>query len=324
MERYVAGKTTKANMKPPKISICIPVYKRAEHVERLLRSIRNQTFKDFEVVVSDDSPDETISSMLKQYGDLRIIYFRNSPSLGTPANWNFAISKASGEWIKLMHDDDWFADQDSLRIFVKATNSGKQFIFSAFTNIFESGEKQQHLFPLAWEKRIIKNPLSLMAKNVIGPPSVTMVHHSIKEQYDIFMKWRVDIDFYIRVLKKERSFSVINKPLINVGIGASQVTNDCFNVAEIELPEALLMLKKYGLRPLESIVVYDAWWRMLRNLEIREKEDLHKHTGNDQWPRVIMNMVSHQSYLPLGLLKIGFFSKPFMFISYLINRKYLK
>lgn len=311
-------------MKSPRISICIPVYKRAEHVERLLHSIRIQTFRDFEVVVSDDSPDESISSLLKQYADLRIIYFRNSPSLGAPANWNFAISKASGEWIKLMHDDDWFADQDSLEIFAKETNGGQQFVFSGFTNIFESGERMQQLFPLAWKKRIIKNPLTLMARNVIGPPSVTLVHHSIREQYDILMKWRVDIDFYIRVLEKEQSLKVINKPLINVGIGASQLTNDCFNVAEVELPEALLMLKKYGLLPLKTILVYDAWWRMLRNLEIREKKDLYKHTGDNQWPRAIISMVRHQSYLPMGFLKIGVFSKSFMFISYLINRKLLK
>ena len=207
-------------MKRPKISICIPVYKRPEHVERLLQSIRIQTFRDFEVILSDDSPDESISSLLTQYADLPIVYFRNFPSLGTPANWNFSISKATGEWIKLMHDDDWLAEKDSLKFFAEETKQGKFFIFSGFTNVFESGEKRQQFFPSGWEDRIVKSPLTLMAKNVVGPPSVTMVHHSIKEQYDVRMKWRVDIDFYIRVLEKERALRLIPKSLINVGISA--------------------------------------------------------------------------------------------------------
>lgn len=311
-------------MKKPEISICIPVYKRPEHVDRLLRSIRIQTFKDFEVIISDDSPDESISSLLKQYTDVPTTYYRNSPSLGMPANWNFAISKATGAWIKLMHDDDWFADKDSLKIFAEETKNGKLFIFSGFTNIFESGEKRQQSFPLAWKNRIIKNPLTLMARNVVGPPSVTMVHHSIKEQYDIRMKWRVDIDFYIRVLEKERALSLIHKPLINVGISAMQVTNDCFNIPEVELPEALLILKKYRISPLRNIIVYDAWWRMFRNLGIRNEEELYKHTVDGKWPQPIINIVRHESRLPRWLLKIGFFSKFFMVVSYLINRKFLR
>jgi glycosyltransferase involved in cell wall biosynthesis len=41
----------------PKISICIPTYKQVDKLEVLLRSIDSQTFRDFEVIVSDDSPD---------------------------------------------------------------------------------------------------------------------------------------------------------------------------------------------------------------------------------------------------------------------------
>jgi glycosyltransferase involved in cell wall biosynthesis len=40
----------------PLISICIPAYKRTEFLQRLLDSIDIQTFKNFEVIVTDDSP----------------------------------------------------------------------------------------------------------------------------------------------------------------------------------------------------------------------------------------------------------------------------
>ncbi|HEU4632396.1 MAG TPA: glycosyltransferase, partial [Flavisolibacter sp.] len=258
------------------------------------------------------------------YSDLPIVYYKNQPALGTPANWNFAISKASGQWIKLMHDDDWFADKNSLEYFAEEAKKGKHFIFSGYTNIFDTGGKVKWHFPFLWKDRIVNAPLTLMARNVIGPPSVTMVHHSIKERYDTLMKWRVDIDFYIRALQKERAYSMIDKSLINVGIGVSQVTNDCFNIPEVELPEAFLMIKKYGLSPLRNVIVYDAWWRMLRNMEIRTEEQLVKYSPYGQWPVAIVHIVRHEARVPVGLLKVRVLSKFFMFVSYLLNRKYLR
>src|SRR5580765_4245670 len=95
------------------ISICIPAFKGVEFLERLLNSIAVQNFRDFEVVVADDSPDDSVRTLCAQYQSrFSLSYHHNPIPLGTPANWNQAIAKASGQWIKLMHDDDWFADND--------------------------------------------------------------------------------------------------------------------------------------------------------------------------------------------------------------------
>src|SRR5258705_12616457 len=95
------------------ISICIPAYKRVKYLERLLESIMTQEYKDFEVIISDDSDDDCVARHIKNYsGKFSIHYYKNNPSLGTPANWNFAISLARGIWIKLMNHHDWFSSPD--------------------------------------------------------------------------------------------------------------------------------------------------------------------------------------------------------------------
>src|SRR4051812_35686400 len=106
----------------PLISICIPAYKNAAFVYRLLRSIVNQSFSDYEIIVSDDSPDDSVEKLVNEFKEgPPIKYFRNRPAAGTPANWNLAIGKACGKWIKLMHDDDWFDNNDALLTFKKNT-----------------------------------------------------------------------------------------------------------------------------------------------------------------------------------------------------------
>lgn len=234
-------------MVQPLISICVPAYKRPDNVSKLLESISTQSFQNYEIVITDDSPGDELKQVIQKYSHLNIAYHKNKPALGTPANWNMGISKARGEWIKVIHDDDWLSSPTSLQEFAEATKAGKKFIFSGYSNIFEDGRSPElKLFPLEMRSKIINNPLLLLAENVIGPPSVTLIHRSVTEQYDTYMKWRVDIDFYIRLLLKEKDFFAIRKPLVNVGVGESQVTNSCIDKPEVELPEGLLLLKKYG------------------------------------------------------------------------------
>ena len=103
------------------ISICIPAYKRIADLEKLLNSIGRQTFNNFEVIVTDDSPDDTVKNFCDNYPNkFALTYFKNNPVLGTPENWNEGIRRATGQWVKLMHDDDYFASNDSLALFVEA------------------------------------------------------------------------------------------------------------------------------------------------------------------------------------------------------------
>jgi glycosyltransferase involved in cell wall biosynthesis len=303
------------------ISICIPAYKRIDYLKRLLCSIEIQKFKDYEVIISDDSNDHSVEELLKNFnGRFEIKYFKNEKALGTPANWNHAISKATGEWIKLMHDDDWFDNEHSLEKFALARNNNNKFIFSAYTNKTElTNNIEKKFFNENLKTIILKNPLRLLAKNSIGPPSVTLFHNSIKDKYDEGLKWRVDIEYYIRNISKGIEFTYINELLINVGVSESQVTNYCLNVPSVEIPEMYILLSKYGTSPLKNIMVYDAYWRILRNTHIHSKSKLESF-GQTDWPAVILSMVELQTKFNQSTLRNGVISKTLMSISYIYNQ----
>ncbi len=302
------------------ISICIPAYKRINYLKRLLLSIESQTYKDFEVIVSDDSNDDSVLDLVNSFkSKYSIQYNSNSPSLGTPANWNAAISKAKGDWIKIMHDDDWFSTNNSLQNFADASLKGPKFIYSSYSNFIETeGRLQPVRHNKAQLNRILKQPLLLLSENIIGPPSVTLFHRSILEKYDERMKWRVDLEYYIRIIKKEKEVYYIKEDLINVGVSESQVTNYCINVPKVEIPEGFILLDKYGTTPLKNIIVFDAWWRIIRNCQIRSEKDLTQF-GNTHWPSSILQIIDFQSKFSSTILKNGFISKILMTVSYLNN-----
>jgi glycosyltransferase involved in cell wall biosynthesis len=310
-------------MAKPFISICIPAYKRVEFLERLLNSIAVQSFHDFEVILSDDSPGDEVKTLLPHYPSLPVVYLKNEKPLGTPANWNHAIKYANGDWVKLMHDDDWFSSPDSLAEFarVASANAGT-LIFSAYSNYYFQTGKKEDIYPKAVEvSRIKKDPVALISNNIIGPPSVIMHRNNSSFLYDEQLKWLVDIDYYIQ-RSREEAFVYLDKTLINVGLGEEQVTQDCFRVPGVELPEHYIFLQKTGIGHLKNIWIYDAWWRLFRNLEIFTAENLHRYADH-AWHPLIYRIIADASRVK-KLISFGPFSKLFMFASYLRNRSLIK
>lgn len=94
-----------------KVSICVPAYKNPVGVERLLESVKVQSFTDYEVVVTDDSQDGSVEEVVRRAEVPGMVYVRNAVRKGATGNWNEAVRHASGEYIKIMHHDDWFTDR---------------------------------------------------------------------------------------------------------------------------------------------------------------------------------------------------------------------
>jgi glycosyltransferase involved in cell wall biosynthesis len=107
-----------------KISVIVPTYNRRDTVMRAVESVLSQdTSKvDFEVIVSDDGSTDRTKDLFKVKRK-SVHYFFNSKNKGVNAARNFAISKASGDYVLLLDSDDKFVN-DAAEVIVK---SQKQF-----------------------------------------------------------------------------------------------------------------------------------------------------------------------------------------------------
>lgn len=89
----------------PLVSAIIPTRNRRDKLNRALGSIAAQSFRDFEVLVVDDgSEDGTPSWLCRQWPSVSLIQV--SPSIGAAAARNLAISRARGEFVAFLDDDD--------------------------------------------------------------------------------------------------------------------------------------------------------------------------------------------------------------------------
>ena len=98
------------------ITIVVPTFKRTDYLERLLNSIKNQTFKNYEVIVVDDaSPNsEEYLELSKRFevvfDDFR--YVRKTLNSGAPNSRNLGAKLSKYSWLSFVDDDDeWLPDK---------------------------------------------------------------------------------------------------------------------------------------------------------------------------------------------------------------------
>lgn len=92
------------NSEKPIVSIIIPVFNRAWCLEATLLSVRDQTFKNFEVIVVDDGSTDETSILLDRFPEVRV--HRWEDNRGVSAARNQGIQMARGEWICFLDSDD--------------------------------------------------------------------------------------------------------------------------------------------------------------------------------------------------------------------------
>lgn len=95
-------------MLTPKVSVLMPIYKtKEEDLKTAIESILNQTFKDFEFIILNDSPElNYLDDIVNSYNDTRIKYFKNDKNIGISPSRNKLLELAKGEYIAIFDHDD--------------------------------------------------------------------------------------------------------------------------------------------------------------------------------------------------------------------------
>lgn len=96
----------------PFISVVIPVYNRADIINRTIDSVLNQSYTQFEIIIVDDGSKDNVLASLSLYNDSRINYIKHPTNLGATVARNTGIKAAKGEWIAFLDSDDiWISSK---------------------------------------------------------------------------------------------------------------------------------------------------------------------------------------------------------------------
>lgn len=232
------------------ISVCIPTYNNIVYLKKTLDSVVSQKNVNIEIVISDDSTTDDVKNLVEKYQSRysNIIYFRNIPALGAPNNWNESISRSKGDYIKIMHHDEWFVDNLALYKYLEVIN-GKFKTIAFCSSYLLRGDKKQLILASDLELiKIRKRPTDLLFKNSFGSPSSLFISRKDLIEFDNNLTWLVDVEYYVRLLSNGFSFEYITAPLYCSVLDSHNITNECLFNTELQLEEYAYLYKKYLLK----------------------------------------------------------------------------
>ena len=102
-----------------KVSVIIPSFGRPDLLKRAIKSVLDQTFQDFEIIVVDDNDSGDIKNqtqrIVEDYCDERIVYIKNEKNMGSNFSRNVGLRRARGEYIAFLDDDDFYFTKNKIR-----------------------------------------------------------------------------------------------------------------------------------------------------------------------------------------------------------------
>lgn len=206
-----------------KVSICIPTYdsdnSNIEYIKECLESCLIQNYVDFEIVVSDHSPTDSVRILLSNYNCDNIKYFKYTENIGYPAhNTNNAISNSDGDLIKIMNQDDYFINSSALSKMVDGAKTNK-WSLTSFVHLNDITKEIYHpMIP-----RLPDDDKDLLKGiNTIGCPSVGLFP---KENiFDTNVMYMIDCDLWYNLYRKYGNPAIITDYDLVIRMGEHNLT----------------------------------------------------------------------------------------------------
>jgi glycosyltransferase involved in cell wall biosynthesis len=240
----------------PLVSICIPTCNSEVHLEKSLENIVSQTYKNTEVIISDNaSTDNTISIIngyVRKYG---FKLYVNPVNIGAHANFNKLIGLASGEYVAIYHSDDVYQKnivEESVKVLSEDASIG---FVGTMGNIiddqgvcFSSQNLPKHIRKLNKIKYNFDEALSAIVKRgwFFISPSI-MARKKVYSELGVFpiteYKSAGDYELWLRIARVY-NVGIIDKKLINYRVHKGQATEALIR-KNTAVADIVLVLKEY-------------------------------------------------------------------------------
>lgn len=132
----------------PIVSVIIPSYNHERYIRQCIQSVLDQTFQDFEIVITDDGSSDRTVSIIESFTDSRIKLFKYPVNRGASIAANNCILNSHGKYIAMLSSDDvWFSNKLEVQVNFLENHTDIPVVFSRVEWIDEAGRFLQGDFP---------------------------------------------------------------------------------------------------------------------------------------------------------------------------------
>lgn len=183
----------------PKVSVVMPAYNMERYIGEAIRSVQNQTYSNWELLVVDDGSDDSTCDIVEQIAavDGRIRLIRNEKNIGVAQTRNRGFELASGEYVALLDSDDLWREEKLERQISLAGETGVGIIYCSYAIIGETGEKVCGDFIVP----VITNFEEALSKIVISCSTALLSRDVYKKYHFNKDYYHEDLVFWLQILR---------------------------------------------------------------------------------------------------------------------------
>lgn len=203
------------------ISVVIPIYKTEEYLEECVESVRNQSFKDIEIILVNDGSPDNCRQICDEYklkdSRIKVIHKKNG---GLSDARNYGIKEAKGEYIIFLDSDDYWEGTECLANIVEKINQGNHYDMIHFSGykLYKYLEDDGIRFDLKLELMDKEEVLLYLVSNGLLNCSACMkiLNRKFILENDLFFEVGLkseDIEWIVRVCNKVQKHGFINEKI---------------------------------------------------------------------------------------------------------------
>ena len=215
----------------PLVSFIVPIYNSERYLIRCLKSILNQPFQDYEIILIDDASTDSTRKICKSYSEkyIKIKYFLNKKNIGVGASRNKGIKNAQGVYIFFVDGDDYLIKNslDTLSKIINKKDTCQILVCNYISARYQLRDKynttkpKDFIFPTKQSNKLYKKSL---LKFINGPDSVRtkcwryFINREFLIKKNIFflnlnLKIYEDGEFVIRLITSANKIKFLNNPV---------------------------------------------------------------------------------------------------------------
>lgn len=197
----------------PKLSIITIVYNNVRDIERTIKSIVNQTYKNIEYIIIDGKSTDGTLAVIEQY-KTQIAKIVSEPDKGIYDAMNKGLKMATGDYILFMNSGDEIYDEHTVEDIFE-TSPGADIYYGEtemYNDNWESLGRRRHEAPEEFNWTSFKYGMNVSHQAIY-------IRRSIIVPYDLTYKYSSDIDWIIKAAKKASSIVNVNRYVAKYLVG---------------------------------------------------------------------------------------------------------
>ncbi len=219
---------------PKLVSIIMPSYNRENTIARAIKSVSNQTYVDYELIIVDDGSTDNTEELIKGLNNDKIIYIKHKINRGAATARNTGLKIARGEYIAFQDsDDEWMPDKLEKQIKVMDSYKESDVVYSDLVRIDKSGNAKDYESPAIINGEIINRKTKDYSPVFLSLPSVIIRSYIFlegKEVFDERLPCFIDLEFFIRLLIKGYNFYHLKESLGKYYVTEDSISNNRVSV----------------------------------------------------------------------------------------------